>query len=144
VLLHAVLATPGGDLHVLATHLDAGRAPAYRQQQLVQLLAHAARDVPSGAPLLLGGDLNSDAPSDAVAALAFTLEDAWSVCGAGRGTGAADTARAGGTFPAGAPRERIDYVFYRGMRCRDARVPASTASDHRPLVVDLDLGRGTT
>jgi endonuclease/exonuclease/phosphatase (EEP) superfamily protein YafD len=129
---------------VLATHLDAGRAPAYRQQQLVQLLAHAARDVPSGAPVLLGGDLNSDAASDVVAALTVALTDAWSACGAGRGAAGGVTPRAGDTFPAGAPRERIDYVFYRGLRCRDARVPASTASDHRPLVVDFDLGRGTT
>jgi len=133
VALHAVLATPAGDVHVLGTHLDAAGVGTWRRQELVGLMAHAARDVPGAAPLLLGGDLNSDAGSDEAAALRLALRDGWLAC-----AGAGD----GGTFPAGAPKKRIDYVFFRGVACRDARVPASTASDHRPLVVDLDIGRG--
>ncbi len=136
VALHALLATPAGELHVLATHLDASGRETYRRQELVGLMAHAARDVPAGTPLIVGGDLNSEAGSDEPAALGLALRDGWAACAGGAGDG--------GTYPAGAPRKRIDYVFFRGAACRDARVPASTASDHRPLLVDLDLGKGKT
>jgi len=142
--LLAVLATPAGELHVLATHLDASGTELYRRQELIGLMALAAREVPAGAPLLLGGDLNSSAGSDEAAALRLALQDAWIAChgmaapAPADGRGAPD---AGPTFPASAPVKRIDYVFFRGAVCKDARVPASTASDHRPLVVDLELGR---
>lgn len=162
VALHAVLAGPAGEVHVLATHLDASGTEVYRRQELVGLMAVAAREVPAGAPLLLGGDLNSSAASDEAAALRLALRDAWGACNEAT-AGAARTEQGGGaeagataergtaarppepgaTFPATAPVKRIDYVFYRGATCRAAQVPASTASDHRPLVVDLDLGRGT-
>ncbi len=136
VALHAILRTAAGDVHVLVTHLDASGRETYRRQELVGLMAHAARDVPEAAPLLLGGDLNSDAASAEPAALGLALRDGWRACGGG--------ADDGGTYPAGAPRKRIDYVFFRGAACRDARVPVSTASDHRPLLVDLDIGKGKT
>ncbi|MEO8580486.1 MAG: endonuclease/exonuclease/phosphatase family protein, partial [Gemmatimonadales bacterium] len=44
------------------------------------------------------------------------------------------------TDPADVPRKRIDFVLVsRHFRVRDASVPNTLASDHRPVVVDLTL-----
>jgi endonuclease/exonuclease/phosphatase family metal-dependent hydrolase len=48
----------------------------------------------------------------------------------------------GYTYPADQPSKRIDYVLVsRDFRVAAAHVPASDASDHRPVVVDLVLHR---
>jgi endonuclease/exonuclease/phosphatase family metal-dependent hydrolase len=131
IALHVTLAAPGGPLHVLTTHLDASGAGTYRRQELVEVLAHVRRHVPPGAPLVFGGDLNADGSGEEAAAISLALRDAWAECGRGEG----------GTYPASVPTKRIDYVFFRGGRCLDARVSASQASDHRPLAVTLEFGR---
>lgn len=41
------------------------------------------------------------------------------------------------TSPAGAPEERIDFVFVRGLQPLGAWVPESLASDHRMVVVEV-------
>ena len=43
------------------------------------------------------------------------------------------------TFPADRPRRTIDGVAARGVAIAEVRVPVTTASDHRPIVVDLEL-----
>jgi len=129
VALYIVVATPAGRVHVLNTHLTAEGPGTYRKQQLVALLAHARRLVPPDEPLIVGGDFNARPDSDEIAATTLALEDAWVACGAG--------ADAGNTFSAHAPDRRIDYIFLRGLRCDDARVHATTASDHRPIVARL-------
>lgn len=129
VALYVVVAAPAGRVHVLNTHLTAEGPGTNRKQQLVGLLAHVRRLVPAGEPLVVGGDFNARPATDEIAATTLALEDAWASCGAG--------ADAGNTFPAHAPDRRIDYLFLRGLHCDAARVHATTASDHRPLVVRL-------
>lgn len=131
VALHAVVRSPMGDLHVLNTHIDPARAGTFRKQEVIGLLARIQRAVPPGAPLLLGGDLNTRPNTDEIAAVSLSLQDAWVACGEG----------AGETFPAHEPDRRIDYVFFRQARCLHARVPETQASDHRPLLVTLEILR---
>jgi endonuclease/exonuclease/phosphatase family metal-dependent hydrolase len=51
-----------------------------------------------------------------------------------------DTSDAGYTYPADNPVKRIDYVLVTdAFRIRSARVVATLASDHRPVVADLTL-----
>jgi len=55
------------------------------------------------------------------------LHDAWPA-----------SAGPGLTDPADVPRKRIDYVLTSNhFRVRNASVPNTLASDHRPVVVDL-------
>jgi endonuclease/exonuclease/phosphatase family metal-dependent hydrolase len=129
VTLHAVVASPAGPIHVLNTHLDPGRAGTYRRQELIGLMARAAREVPPDAHLIVGGDLNTRPDTDEIAALRLALRDAWDACGTGPGE----------TFPASRPDRRIDYLFIRGGQCVAARVPPALASDHRPVFLLLQL-----
>lgn len=129
--LHAVLALPDGDLHVIDTHIDASGEDTWRRQEAARLVALADSLRAAGARLILGGDLNST-PESAVQALirAGSLRDAWAQCGAGPD----------GTFPAAKPVKRIDYLYLTGtMRCSSARVLETDASDHRPVLVHMTL-----
>jgi endonuclease/exonuclease/phosphatase family metal-dependent hydrolase len=51
-----------------------------------------------------------------------------------------DACREGGpTFPAGVAHSRIDYVWVpRGTTVRACRVVPTRASDHLPVIVDID------
>ena len=119
-------------LWVVNTHLDPSRDDHYRRQEAAALVAVAGGLRHRGA-LVVGGDLNATPDAAVLAQLeAGGLRDAWTSCGRG----------AGFTFPAAAPVKRIDYLLLpAGVRCVDARVLESDASDHRPVLFDLRLAR---
>lgn len=129
-VLVALVAAPGGALVLLNTHLDASSEDYWRLRETSTVLGVAA-GVDGLGPVLLGGDLNArpDSPVHGLVR-AEGFRDAWPECGAGDGM----------TFPAAAPDRRIDYLYLTGeARCVDARVLASDASDHRPLLVRLRI-----
>lgn len=80
-------------------------------------------------PIVFGGDLNEplhEAPCHRL--LRGRLTDA-----------ARAVRRVAPSFPSPWPRLRLDYLYVRGLRVRDARVLPTTASDHRPLLVEVDV-----
>jgi endonuclease/exonuclease/phosphatase family metal-dependent hydrolase len=119
----ALLATATvGDLRlsVAATHLDVRRARSGPQLDVV--LAAIAR---RRRPWLVLGDLNRSPPDvePALTVAGLTLADA-SVP----------------TFPAAAPRARIDHVSAAGVAIGAVEVRALPVSDHRAVVVELTAG----
>lgn len=130
-VLVAEVGAPGGPLAVLDTHLDHTGDDVWRMQEIAGILRVVAAKEGSGAPLLLGGDLNARPESPVHGELRRAgFRDAWAECGSGEGM----------TFPAAAPDRRIDYLYLAGgTRCLEARVLATDASDHRPLLVRLRL-----
>jgi len=127
VALRAWLTTSRGALHLVNTHMDASGDDRYRRQEIVTVLALGDS---SRVPTLMGGDLNST-PESAVqqSVRARGWRDAWTECG---------DASAGFTYPADSGTKRIDYLYFRGdTRCTRASVPASQASDHRALLVEI-------
>jgi endonuclease/exonuclease/phosphatase family metal-dependent hydrolase len=128
------LRRPGSEVSVASTHL--GLSPGERERHAREL-ADAARSLEL--PLLLGGDFNEDPGSPAVSWVAQRYWDAW--------TAGADDATGGSTFPSRDPSSRIDYLFVsQGVRVASARVidgaDAREASDHLPLLVELELPAG--
>lgn len=123
---------PSGPLEVLNTHLDASAEDVYRRQEVATVLRTAERLREGGARVLVGGDLNAEPGSPTVHRLTGAgWMDAWSACGEGDGR----------TYPAAEPTKRIDYLFLApGGRCSGAEVLATSASDHRPLLVALGAG----
>jgi endonuclease/exonuclease/phosphatase family metal-dependent hydrolase len=117
---------PGIDV-AINTHLDAGRDDTYRMQEVEHLATIVRADASRRS--ILGGDLNATPDSRVHDRLAAAgLRDAWSLCGTG----------GGGTYPAEAPSKRIDYLYLTStLRCTTATVIESTASDHRPLIVNV-------
>ena len=126
-LLHVVVSTPGGALHVLNTHVDHRARSAARQAQIRDLLAYVAGAVPRDARVVFGGDLNARPEAAEVRSLSVVFSDVWPSCGAGDGS----------TFRSDAPDRRIDYIMLANLQCTAARVIDTTLSDHRPVVVDI-------
>lgn len=83
-------------------------------------------------PILIGGDLNEGPDGPAASWLADRYWDAFATAGEGDGL----------TFPAAAPRARIDYVFASaGVTVERAWVAtaAGTLSDHLPVLAEVTL-----
>jgi len=115
-------------LLVIVTHLhhvESEHAP--RLAQVPVLL-----DFWDGRPSsILLGDLNSEPGYPEMALIAEAgFVDAWAEAGTGKGL----------TWPSTGPFERIDWVWHTpDLRAVEAVNPSTAASDHLPLLVDLDL-----
>ena len=126
-MLLVEVAVDGKPLAFVTTHLDYqfedGRV--FETEQLLSFLA----DVKG--PLIVVADMN-DVPSGGAYQLMRTkFDDAWV------------TSRAEGdgfSYPADKPVKRIDHIFYRqNVRAKKARVVETLASDHVPVVAELEL-----
>jgi endonuclease/exonuclease/phosphatase family metal-dependent hydrolase len=125
-LLDAVLDVNGQPVRVFNTHLDYRKDPAVRVQQVREMLGYIG-DLT--VPTLVFGDMNAAPDAPELQPLLQRLHDAW-----------AGSASPGFTYPADAPRERIDYVLVSPQfTVRSIRVPDTRASDHRPVVAELTL-----
>ena len=128
----AVLSKQGSRFAVAGTHLDLAAGPRLRHVE--ELHSAIARHVPDDVPTIVGGDIN-DVPDSAVwAALTTARADAFAAAGVGSPF----------TSSAREPRRRIDGVFAdRRITVAGARVldqpDVLVASDHRPLLVELEL-----
>lgn len=115
VAVAALVETPRGPVTVVTTHLSF--VDRWNGRQLRSLL----RTLPGDGPLLLTGDLNME-PARAA-----------------RVSGLRPLATAL-TFPADAPDRQLDHVLARGrFDVRRSSAPHAAISDHRPLVVELDV-----
>ena len=120
----AVVLVRGAPVHVYSTHLDYRPDPAVREMQVADTLRIMSDD---RGPQVLLGDFN--APHEAP-----ELAPLWTVL--------TDATPDGGTYPAAAPTKRIDFVTVSdGVHVRSATVPATLASDHRPVYAELSVSR---
>ncbi len=113
----AQLETPLGPLSVANTHLSF--VPGWNRRQLRRLVRDL-RGLPG--PRLLMGDLNLPAGPAARWSRMRSLASA-------------------ATFPADAPQRQLDHILtdHPGLRGLGPVAPAAPLSDHRPLVVDIDV-----
>lgn len=127
-LLQLTLEVHGRQLIFMNTHLDHRQDDAERLQNVREIQALAKQHTRT--PVILCGDFNTTPGSPVHQRLKETFDDAWEMA----------NQTPGWTYPAGNPSKRIDYVWVsRTARVSPvtAHVPASAASDHRPLVVEL-------
>ncbi|MEV5012719.1 MULTISPECIES: endonuclease/exonuclease/phosphatase family protein [unclassified Streptomyces] len=113
----------GSHVHVYDTHLDYRANPSVRKAQVADMLNVMAAD--SG-PKVLVGDFNAGAKATELAPLWQQLRDA--------------NPNGGATYPAINPVNRIDFVTVSpDITVVGAQEVAAEASDHRPVVTDLEL-----
>jgi len=117
-------------LWVMSTHLDYRSDDAERRINVEEILQHCARL--GDGPFVVAGDFNDLPGSPVHEALGAVLLDAFAAAPTG----------AGESYPAAAPQKRIDWVLVRrdgAVQPVAARVAATAASDHRPVVVDFAI-----
>jgi len=117
----------GRRLNFVTTHLDFRYADGrlFETEQLLGALGEIQT------PLVVVGDFNDEPSGSSYRLMLTQFADAWTAGGAGF------------TYPADKPAKRIDYIFYAAdheVRVRRARVVSTEASDHLPLVADLEIG----
>jgi endonuclease/exonuclease/phosphatase family metal-dependent hydrolase len=119
----------GKTINFVTTHLDYqfddGRL--FEAEQMLRFL-HEVKG-----PLIVVGDFNDEPPGTTYKLAAQSFDDAWVRSRA---------KDAGLTYPADKPMKRIDYVFTRQSdrtKTKKAWVVNTLASDHLPLVADLEL-----
>lgn len=128
----AILRYRGTEFAVVGTHLDVVAQP--RLRHAAELNDVIAATVPAGLPTVIGADVNDHPGSPTWQQLSAQRVDAWAA--AGSGDGYTSTARE--------PHQRIDGIFVTpDVAVRSAAVPdgadVRAASDHRPVLVELDL-----
>lgn len=116
-------------INFVTTHLDYqyedGRV--FETEQMLNFLQSVK------GPLIVAGDFNDEPNGGAYKLMLKNFRDAW-IDGKGK--------EAGFSYPADIPTKRIDYVFTRQsdrIRAKQARIVDTLASDHRPLVVELEV-----
>ena len=119
----------GRRIHFVNTHLDYQHADnrLYEARQLLAALPA------SDAPVIVAGDFNDEPTGSSYKLMLKDFVDAWAASGAA-GDGLA--------YPADKPSKRIDYLFLGGgFKVKSARVVPTLASDHLPLVAELEIER---
>lgn len=116
-------------INFVTTHLDYqyedGRL--FEAEQLLKFIS----DVEG--PLVVVGDFNDEPSGRTYELMLHGFADAW-VSARGPGNGF--------TYPADVPAKRIDYIFTRRsdrIAARKVRLVNSLASDHLPIVTDLEI-----
>lgn len=128
--LDATVDVHGTRVRVFNSHLDYRADPAVRRQQVTETLAIIGEPA---TPTLMFCDCNAGPDAPELQPLLARLRDTWA--------GSADP---GLTYPSTVPVKRIDYALTSAhFRVRNARVPDTKASDHRPVVVDLVIDRSS-
>lgn len=130
----AVCSLGGSRFVLVGTHLDLEAGDRLRHlHELFERLHETVAD--DSLPVVLGADVNETPDGQTFAALASRLRDTFAAAGVGTGE----------TSPARSPRRRIDGVFAdRSLDVLSCVVHADAdvgvASDHRPVLAEIDLG----
>jgi endonuclease/exonuclease/phosphatase family metal-dependent hydrolase len=132
-LLHAIIAMPGGEpIHVICLHF--ALFETWREPQLKTLCSRIDSHVPRKSPLIIAGDFN-DWREQATGGLTKRL-GVIEVFNESFGSHAR-------TFPAWLPILKLDRVYCRGLKIKEAVCfsdgPWRVLSDHAPLCVDFVL-----
>jgi endonuclease/exonuclease/phosphatase family metal-dependent hydrolase len=128
--IRAEVSVGGRTVNFVTTHLDYQYDDG-RLFEAQQLLA-ALKDVKS--PLIVVGDFNDITAGRAYQLMRYQFDDAWTENRAGD---------EGFSYPADKPAKRIDYIFFRStdrVRTKRAWIVETLASDHVPVVADLEVG----
>lgn len=126
-LAEAVLDVAGIPLTVYVAHLDYRSDPAIRTVQVGELLELVGED---RFGKLIVGDFNAGPNAPELQPLFAAFRDTWSDI----------SDEAGFTFPAAEPASKIDYILAgEGLRTIAVDIAESLASDHRPIMAELEL-----
>ncbi|MGH2567516.1 MAG: endonuclease/exonuclease/phosphatase family protein [Bacteroidota bacterium] len=134
-LLQLVLDVRGQEMVVMNTHIDHREDDSERVMNVAEIREALQRYSPK--PTIVCGDFNDLPASRTVALMKEDFIDTWEEVGRGDGF----------SYPTAEPVKRIDYIFIARphpsaavkLRPLSARVLRSDASDHLPVLVELEL-----
>ncbi|MCM3904372.1 MAG: endonuclease/exonuclease/phosphatase family protein, partial [Pyrinomonadaceae bacterium] len=128
-LLRVEVDVGGRTINFATTHLDYQRDDErlFETEQLLRFL----EDVKN--PLIVVGDFNDEPAGSTYKLMLTKFSDAWV---------GSRAKQDGFSYSADKPSKRIDYIFYRtdaGVRAKKAWVVRTPASDHLPVMAELEI-----
>jgi endonuclease/exonuclease/phosphatase family metal-dependent hydrolase len=128
-MIRAEIQLAGRTINFVTSHLDYQYADGrlFETEQILKFLEEVK------GPLIVVGDFNDEPSGEAYKLMLARFHDSW-LCASAKGPGL--------SYPADKPLKRIDYVFTRRsdrIRAKKAWIVNALASDHLPLVTDLEL-----
>jgi endonuclease/exonuclease/phosphatase family metal-dependent hydrolase len=127
--LKAIVDIHGNDLSFWVTHLDSRATNVERMVCATNFNNWLAQET---APVVFVGDFNDTPNSPVYALMTSKWQDSYTQVGQGNGY----------TIPSDSPSHRIDYIWTangKSPRAVNAWVPDSQASDHRPVVTEMQI-----
>ena len=122
-VLKTVLDTDDGKICVLVCHM--GLEPEERESAVATLCRLIDE---TEMPLILMGDFNAQPDATELSPLRARLQD----------TDDFSDAPGAPTYASYDPHMKIDYIFYRGLRCTGARTMSEVVSDHFPIMAQFE------
>ncbi len=122
--IKAVLDVDGKEIMLVVCHIGLAKSEAHNAVSVLCEIVDS-----TDLPCIVMGDFNHTKDSGVLDRLFQRLSDADDM-----------TEKKGTfTFPSYSPREKIDYILYRGMKCTECRVIEEIVSDHYPIVAELEI-----
>lgn len=119
-IIKAIVEENGKEIMFLVTHMGLARG---ERRNAVKTICEIADN--TALPIVLMGDFNAEPDEDTFKPLYERFSDT---------LGAEPK-----TFPSDAPGIKIDYIFYRGLECKNTRVINEVVSDHLPVITEIIL-----
>ena len=132
---NVILDINGTNISVYNTHLDYRSEPpkGYKETMRAIQVREMLNIIKYKYPTILTGDMNADlSAKDVFEPLLKYFDDAWTIAGKGNGL----------SFPCVNPKKRIDYILVgknSNIRVKNAYVIQKEASDHLPVVAEIDF-----
>ncbi len=123
-VLKTVLKCDGKDVCVLVCHM--GLEPSERANAVVTICKII--DV-TDLPVILMGDFNTTPEDGIFKPIYDRLSDTDDIA----------LNKGMATYPSIKPEKKIDYIFYRGLTCKNVETYCEVVSDHFPIVAEFDI-----
>lgn len=118
-VIKTIVAEKGKEIMFLVTHMGLNKS---ERLNAVKTICEIADN--TDLPIILMGDFNAEPDEETLKPLykrfTDTLKDA-------------DVK----TFPSDSPSIKIDYIFYRGVECKNTKVINEVVSDHLPIITEV-------
>ncbi len=122
--IRAILDVDGSDVMFIVCHIGLAKSEGKNAVETICSLLDS-----TDLPCIVMGDFNHTKDSGILDSLFERLSDTDSIA---KDKGAF-------TFPSYAPREKIDYILYRGMTCKSCCTVEKIVSDHFPILAEFEI-----
>lgn len=120
-IIKAVATENGKDILFLVTHMGLAKDERINAVKTICKIADS-----TDLPIVLMGDFNACPDEETLAPLFERFSD----------TLKGENAK---TFPSDCPEKKIDYILYRGLKCKNTKVINEVVSDHLPIITEVIL-----
>ena len=125
-VLKAVISTDIGDVCFLVCHMGLEESERVNAVKTICELADA-----TDLPIILMGDFNTT-PEDNVLKPIYDRFNDTDIFAENKGAF---------TYPSYKPNKKIDYIFYKGLKCEYVKTIEEVISDHYPIIAEFSLVR---